>query len=266
MAFKMKGSSLYGKLNLNRGGQENRPDGRSKSSAFQKTTDLEKKDDGTYKMPASSKGVKEPDIGEVKDRKERIAENEARKKSHGQFYKDHKDLFTNDDGTVRKDEDGVFRTKDGKSIHDLNQAGRTSAYIRSRDRKGPDGKVVKGYKTEKRDEAHEKSGAPAIWPFKKKLKNSSAELVRVKKKKKADSPELIAFRKKAEERRAADKQAAKDAKKNKKKNRNKKDRNWKVTVGDTSIGNASNPELQKKNPTTEEKRKEALQAANRRMS
>jgi hypothetical protein len=36
MAFKMKGSSLYGKLNLNRGGQANRPDGRAKSSAFQK--------------------------------------------------------------------------------------------------------------------------------------------------------------------------------------------------------------------------------------
>ena len=39
MAFKMKGSSLYGKLNLNRGGNENRPDGRAKSSAFQLTED-----------------------------------------------------------------------------------------------------------------------------------------------------------------------------------------------------------------------------------
>lgn len=36
MAFNMKGSSLYGKLNLNRGGQANRPDGRAKSSSFQK--------------------------------------------------------------------------------------------------------------------------------------------------------------------------------------------------------------------------------------
>ena len=35
MAFKMKGSSLYGKINLNRGGQASRPDGRAKSSAFQ---------------------------------------------------------------------------------------------------------------------------------------------------------------------------------------------------------------------------------------
>ena len=35
MAFNMKGSSLYGKINLNRGGNANRPDGRAKSSAFQ---------------------------------------------------------------------------------------------------------------------------------------------------------------------------------------------------------------------------------------
>ena len=37
MAFKMKGSSLYGKMNLNRGGYENMADGKSKSSAFQQT-------------------------------------------------------------------------------------------------------------------------------------------------------------------------------------------------------------------------------------
>ena len=34
--FKMKGASLYGKMNLNRGGYENMPDGREKSSALQK--------------------------------------------------------------------------------------------------------------------------------------------------------------------------------------------------------------------------------------
>jgi len=33
----MKGSSLYGKMNLNRGGYENMADGKSKSSAFQQT-------------------------------------------------------------------------------------------------------------------------------------------------------------------------------------------------------------------------------------
>lgn len=34
--FKMKGSSLYGKINLNRGGQGKMADGRPKSSALQK--------------------------------------------------------------------------------------------------------------------------------------------------------------------------------------------------------------------------------------
>ena len=34
--FKMKGASLYGKINLNRGGYENMPDGKAKSSALQK--------------------------------------------------------------------------------------------------------------------------------------------------------------------------------------------------------------------------------------
>ena len=33
--FKMKGSSLYGKMNLNRGGYKNMSDGREKSSALQ---------------------------------------------------------------------------------------------------------------------------------------------------------------------------------------------------------------------------------------
>ena len=37
--FKMKGASLYGKINLNRGGHENMPDGRAKSSALQMNDD-----------------------------------------------------------------------------------------------------------------------------------------------------------------------------------------------------------------------------------
>ena len=44
----MKGSSLYGKLSLNRGGYKNMPDGRSTSSPFQKNgdDDLKKKKKG----------------------------------------------------------------------------------------------------------------------------------------------------------------------------------------------------------------------------
>jgi len=143
----MKGSSLYGKVNLNRGGQANRPDGRAKSSAFQK--DEEKNE-----------------------------------------------------------------SKENKKVS-------------------------------KRDKAAEKPGAPAIWPFKKKLKNSSAELVKVKSKKKEDSPELAKFKQEQRDRRAADKAAKKAAKKAKKnKNKSKKSKNWKVNIGNTSIGNASNPDLQ----------------------
>jgi len=62
----MKGSSLYGKVNLNRGGQANRPDGRAKSSAFQdiKKAGAPKKKDyahkdydtGTSKIIAAAKG------------------------------------------------------------------------------------------------------------------------------------------------------------------------------------------------------------------
>ena len=58
MAFNMKGSSLYGKLNLNRGGNENRPDGRAKSSAFQKDgapmKDSPAKDRITVKRPVGT--------------------------------------------------------------------------------------------------------------------------------------------------------------------------------------------------------------------
>lgn len=98
-------------------------------------------------------------------------------------------------------------------------------------------------------------------------KNRLPRLVKVKKTKKEDSRELAAFKQQMLDRRKADKQAEKDAKKAKKnKGKKKKDRNWKVKVGDTSIGNASNPELQKKNLTEKEKRKKKLAEANRRMS
>tara|TARA_R110002012_G_scaffold199909_1_gene368842 strand:+ start:2287 stop:2766 length:480 start_codon:yes stop_codon:yes gene_type:complete len=98
-------------------------------------------------------------------------------------------------------------------------------------------------------------------------KNRLPGLVKVKKTKKEDSRELAAFKQQMLDRRKADKQAEKDAKKAKKnKGKKKKDPNWKVKVNDTSIGNASNPELQKKNLTTEEKTKKKLADANRRMS
>tara|TARA_S200002703_G_C3751562_1_gene231241 strand:- start:246 stop:722 length:477 start_codon:yes stop_codon:yes gene_type:complete len=112
MAFKMKGSSLYGKLNLNRGGNANRPDGRAKSSAFQK--DEEKNEFGEtpeqYKQRMIDMGLRKSDAKEEIDSKE-------------------------------------------------------------------------NKKASKRDKATEKPGAPAIWPFKKKVKTSGAVLDREKKKK-----------------------------------------------------------------------------------
>ena len=112
MAFKMKGSSLYGKLNLNRGGQANRPDGRAKSSAFQK--DEEKNEWGEtpeeYKQRMIDMGLRKSDAKEEIDSKE-------------------------------------------------------------------------NKKASKRDKATEKPGAPAIWPFKKKVKTSGAVLDRERKKK-----------------------------------------------------------------------------------
>jgi len=67
MAFKMKGSSLYGKLNLNRGGNQNKPDGRAKSSAFQDTKGEDSKDGAPFLGAAL--GVAKKVIGGVKKAK-----------------------------------------------------------------------------------------------------------------------------------------------------------------------------------------------------
>ena len=90
----------------------------------------------------------------------------------------------------------------------------------------------------------EKPGAPAVWPFKKKLKNSGAELVKVKKKKGEEtwSQETRDWHANYEKEQNEKKQAEKNSKK--KKVKTKKKKNWKVNIGNTSIGNASNPDLQ----------------------
>jgi len=83
------------------------------------------------------------------------------------------------------------------------------------------------------------------------LKGSGAELVKVEKKE--DSDKLAAFKQEQRDKRAAEK-AAKKTKKT------KKDGNWKVTIGNTSIGNASNPKLQKKKEPTTAEKKEKMDA------
>ena len=106
MGYKMKGSTLYGKLKLNRDGYENLTDGRSKSSAFQKTdkTPSEKHDkqqtianpeggtwkesgrpktyktlqpDGTYKVVTNPSGEQSKTAEELKDTHVTQAESDA---------------------------------------------------------------------------------------------------------------------------------------------------------------------------------------------
>jgi hypothetical protein len=119
-------------------------------------------------------------------------------------------------------------------------------------------------KAKKRDEASEakKGGAPLLGRVKG-SKNKLPKLIRVKNKKKEDSRELAAFKQQMLDRRKADKQAEKDAKKakkNKGKNKKKKDHNWKINIGNVSVGNASNPELQKKKEPTAAEKKAKLDA------
>ena len=60
--------------------------------------------------------------------------------------------------------------------------------------------------------------------------------------KKADSAELVAFKQELRNKRAADKAAKKAAKKAKRnENKSTKKKDWKVKIGNTTIGNTSNP-------------------------
>ncbi len=73
MAFKMKGSALYGKLKLNRNMDDSsQPDGRAKSSAFQK--DEERNEWGEtpeeYKQRMIDMGLRKSDAQDEIDSKE----------------------------------------------------------------------------------------------------------------------------------------------------------------------------------------------------
>tara|TARA_R110002124_G_scaffold39860_1_gene125552 strand:+ start:134 stop:499 length:366 start_codon:yes stop_codon:yes gene_type:complete len=88
--FKMKGSSLYGKMNLNRGGYKNMPDGRAKSSALQMNGDKKK----GILTPKSKKRSSEHEAVSVykgTDKYEKIADLEDRI----EFIKE--DIFNNSD-------------------------------------------------------------------------------------------------------------------------------------------------------------------------
>ena len=196
MAFKMKGSSLYGKLNLNRGGNENRPDGRAKSSAFQK--------DESPKPTPSPKPVKAPKqpgppflgavmgaVGKVKgvvdkvkkvkgtiDKVKDVASKIPGFKKHGEPEKSGAPMTDKP-----KHQKGGSYTYKGKTYPDfahLPDAAKQQIYAKN----APNQELAKkvyGIKDENRDkEVAKKPGAPAIWPFKKKTPGG-AKLVKVKK-------------------------------------------------------------------------------------
>tara|TARA_B110000902_G_C14182759_1_gene541129 strand:+ start:401 stop:1204 length:804 start_codon:yes stop_codon:yes gene_type:complete len=95
MTFKMKGSSLYGKVNLNRGGNANRPDGRAKSSAFQKDTDPPAKPDMDKQQ-----NIANPDGGTWKE--------SGRPKTYKSLQKDGTyEVKTNPSGSFSKSTDDL---------------------------------------------------------------------------------------------------------------------------------------------------------------
>lgn len=75
--FKMKGASLYGKINLNRGGYENMPDGRAKSSALQ-MNDEKKKGILTPKSKLRKSENKDTEVYKGTNKSEKIIDLEDR--------------------------------------------------------------------------------------------------------------------------------------------------------------------------------------------
>ena len=150
MAFKMKGSSLYGKVNLNRGGNENRPDGRAKSSAFQKEL---------------------PTVNVSGDKTERHANKFDRVKKEATKGNDETRTakFAAEYGGTWTKQGNVYRNQDGQSVKE--------AAIAQGQKKSQEKRDYVAKNTTK------KPGAPAIWPFKKKVKTSGAVLDRERKKK-----------------------------------------------------------------------------------
>tara|TARA_E500000305_G_scaffold108988_1_gene112827 strand:+ start:694 stop:1404 length:711 start_codon:yes stop_codon:yes gene_type:complete len=195
MAFKMKGSSLYGKLNLNRGGNANRPDGRAKSSAFQK--DEEKNEWGEtpeeYKQRMIDMGLRKSDVKEEIDSKE----NKKASKRDSAAEKSGAPLVKSKEARMRDRLER--RTKKGKgpkvNVRSANLEDKINKKYPKKNVEesfGPSNSNSKTYlhndprfkdMDRNPDGTKKKPGAPAIWPFKKKVKTSGAVLDRERKKK-----------------------------------------------------------------------------------
>ena len=217
MAFKMKGHSLPG-INQ-RMDKSSQPDGRAKSSAFQKDTD-----------PVTQGGVTPTVTVSGGDKTERHADkfNRVKKESTKGNDKTRTAKFAAEYGGTWTKQGNVYRNQDGQSVKEAaiaqgqkkskekrdyvaenttkksgapkktdtkdeekNEFGETPEQYKQRmidmglrksDAKEEiDSKENK--KASKRDKATGKPGAPAIWPFKKKVKTSGAVLEKERKKK-----------------------------------------------------------------------------------
>jgi len=116
MAFKMKGSSLYGKVNLNRGGNANRPDGRAKSSAFQKdvqggvkpTVDVSGGDKTERHSNKYTRVKKETDAMTPGDNEGRLAN----------LAKEYGGTWTREDRSKEGGSKGTFVNEKGETVKD----------------------------------------------------------------------------------------------------------------------------------------------------
>jgi hypothetical protein len=179
MAFKMKGHTLPG-INQKMD-KSSKPDGRAKSSAFQK--------DGAPFLGAvmgavgKVKGVVDK-VKKVKGTIDKVKDVTSKIpgfKKHGEPEKSGAPMTDKP-----KHQKGGSYTYKGKTYPDfahLPDAAKQQIYAKN----APNQELAKkvyGIKDENRDkEVAKKPGAPAIWPFKKKVKTSGAVLDRERKKK-----------------------------------------------------------------------------------
>ena len=106
MAFRMDGSQLYGKINLNRGGNANRPDGRAKSSAFQ---------DKKPGAPKTGSFVTDIDESTGKATEKRVSYEDAKKaEERGKTTRHTNEEFFKDAAETRKE----LNTKESIAVHD----------------------------------------------------------------------------------------------------------------------------------------------------
>jgi len=134
--------------------KSSKPDGRAKSSAFQK------------ELPTVEIKEEKPERRADKWKRVKAMEGDPTKNMATEYGgKWGRESITNPDGTTRS-----------RLINEKGQSAKEAALQEGKD-------AAKKKKDYIEKNTTKKTGAPAIWPFKKKVKTSGAELVKVKKKK-----------------------------------------------------------------------------------